>query len=125
MAQVANTFDTYDATGNRESLANVIANISPTDTPFMTMCATGRAKSIKEEWQTDELGSAVTTNAVIDGDDATLDATSSTTRVFNFTQISDKTVVISGSQEAVDKAGRKSEIAYQVAKKGSFCPLAA
>jgi hypothetical protein len=29
----------------------------------------------------------------------------------------DKTVVISGTQEAVDKAGRASEIAYQIAKK--------
>ena len=35
----------------------------------------------------------------------------------NYTQISDKTVVVSGTQEAVDKAGRKSELSYQIAKR--------
>ena len=29
----------------------------------------------------------------------------------------DKTVVITGTQESVDKAGRASELAYQIAKK--------
>lgn len=29
MAQKANTFDTYDATGIREDLSDVITNISP------------------------------------------------------------------------------------------------
>jgi len=118
MAQPSNTFDSYDAKGNRESLADIIYNISPTDTPFMTMAARGKASATYEEWQTDELAAAVSTNAVIEGDEATMDASAATTRVGNYTQISDKTVTISGTQEAVNKAGRKSEIAYQVAKKG-------
>ena len=29
MAQPSNTFDTYDAKGNREDLANIIYSISP------------------------------------------------------------------------------------------------
>ena len=36
MAQLSNTFETYDAVGNREDLQNVIYDISPTDTPFMS-----------------------------------------------------------------------------------------
>lgn len=118
MAQPTNTFDSYDAVGNRESLSDIIYNISPTDFPFMSMCARGKATATYEEWQTDALAAAVTTNAVIDGDEATMDASVATTRVGNYTQIMDKTVTISGTQEAVNKAGRKSEIAYQVAKKG-------
>lgn len=118
MAQPTNTFDSYDAIGNRESLSDIIYNISPTDFPFMSMCARGKATATYEEWQTDALAAAVTTNAVIDGDEATMDASVATTRVGNYTQIMDKTVTISGTQEAVNKAGRKSEIAYQVAKKG-------
>jgi len=47
-----------------------------------------------------------------------MDASVATTRVGNYLQISDKTVTISGTEEVVNKAGRKSEIAYQIAKKG-------
>ena len=63
------------------------------------------------------MASAVTNNAVIEGDEATADAVTATTRLSNSSQILDKVVTITGTQEAVDKAGRASEIAYQIAKK--------
>ena len=116
MAQPTNTYDSYDAVGNREDLADVIYNISPTATPFQTMAKRAKATNILHEWQTDSLASASTSNAVIDGDDATTDAMVATTRLNNRTQISDKVVLISGSQEAANTAGRKSEMAYQTAK---------
>jgi len=117
MAQPTNTFDTYDAVGIREDLQDVIYSISPTDTPFMSSAAREAVKNTLHEWQTDALAAASTSNAVIEGDDATLDASVATVRVSNHTQIMDKTVVITGTQEAVDKAGRASELAYQIAKK--------
>jgi len=83
----------------------------------MSSAAREQVKNTLHEWQTDSLAAAVTNNAVIEGDDATLDASSATTRLGNYTQIMDKTVVITGTQEAVDKAGRASELAYQIAKK--------
>ena len=117
MAQPTNTFDTYDSVGEREDLSDVIYSISPTDTPFLSSAAKTQATAVLHEWQTDSLASAVTNNAVIEGDEATLDASTATTRLSNSTQIMDKTVVITGTQESVDKAGRASEIAYQIAKK--------
>lgn len=117
MAQPTNTFDTYDAVGIREDLQDVIYSISPTETPFMSSAAREQVKNTLHEWQTDSLAAASTANAVIEGDEATLDASSATTRLGNYTQIMDKTVVITGTQEAVDKAGRASELAYQIAKK--------
>jgi len=117
MAQPTNTFDTYDAVGIREDLQDVIYSISPTETPFMSSAAREQVKNTFHEWQTDALAAAVTNNAVIEGDEATLDAASATSRIGNYTQIMDKTVVISGTQESVDKAGRASELAYQIAKK--------
>ena len=117
MAQPTNTFDTYDSVGEREDLSDVIYSISPTDTPFLSSAAKTQATAVLHEWQTDALASAVTTNAVIEGDEATLDASTATTRLSNSCQIMDKTVVITGTQESVDKAGRASEIAYQIAKK--------
>ena len=117
MAQPTNTFDTYDSIGEREDLSDVIYNISPTDTPFLSSAAKTQSTAVLHEWQTDALASASTSNAVIEGDEATLDAVTATTRLSNSCQIMDKTVVISGTQEAVDKAGRASELAYQIAKK--------
>jgi len=117
MAQPTNTFDTYDAVGIREDLQDVIYSISPTETPFMSAAAREQVKNTFHEWQTDSLAAAATNNKVIEGDDATLDASTATARIGNYTQIMDKTVVITGTQEAVDKAGRASELAYQIAKK--------
>jgi len=117
MAQPTNTFDTYDSIGEREDLSDVIYNISPTDTPFLSSAAKTKATAVLHEWQTDSLAAAVTSNQVIEGDEATLDAITATTRLSNSCQIMDKTIVITGTQEAVDKAGRASEIAYQIAKK--------
>ena len=117
MAQPTNTFDTYDSVGEREDLSDVIYNISPTDTPFLSSAAKTKATEVLHEWQTDSIAAASTSNAVIEGDEATLDAVTATTRLSNSCQIMDKTVVITGTQEAVDKAGRASEIAYQIAKR--------
>src|SRR5262244_674954 len=116
MSQPTNTFDSYHSIGNKDDLSEVIYNISPTQTPFLSMAQRLKATNTFHEWQTDSLAAAAQ-NAVIEGDDATLDVISPTQRVGNYTQISDKTVVVSGTQEAVDKAGRKSELSYQIAKR--------
>jgi len=117
MAQFSDTFDTYDSIGEREDLSDVIYNISPTDTPFLSSAAKTKATAVLHEWQTDSLAAAVTTNQVIEGDEVTIDALTATTRLSNSCQIMDKAICITGTQEAVDKAGRASEIAYQIAKK--------
>ena len=104
MAQPTNTFDTYDSIGEREDLSDVIYNISPTDTPFLSSAAKTQATAVLHEWQTDSLAAAVTNNQVIEGDDATAEAITATTRLSNSCQIMDKVIVITGTQEAVDKA---------------------
>ena len=115
MAIVANTFQTYQSIGTREDLANTIYNISPSDTPFMSMCGRSKAKNTLHEWQTDSLA-AVAANAQIEGDEYSFAAVTPTVRHGNYTQISTKTVIVAGTQQAVDNAGRDSEMAYQLAK---------
>lgn len=117
MAQATGTFDSYDIVGDREDLTNVIYNISPEETPFMTSVGRGKAKATKHEWQTDSLADASTSNAFVEGDEYSYADPAATTRVGNFTQISRKTVQVSGTLEAIDKAGRDSEMAYQMAKR--------
>ena len=119
MSIVANTFTSFDAVGVREDLSDVIYNIAPTETPFLNNAGRGKAKQTFFEWQTDTLASAVSTNQQLQGDDITsFDAVTATVRLGNYCEIARKTVVIADTEEVVDKAGRKSEIAYQLAKKG-------
>ena len=110
------TYTKYDAVGQREDLSDVIYNISPTDTPIMSSIGKTKATAVNHEWQTDSLAAATTANALVEGADATSATLSPTTRYGNLTQIVGKTVQVSGTLESVDKAGRKSEKAYQLAK---------
>jgi len=110
------TFTRFDAIGAREDLVDVIYDISPQDTPIMSSIGKTKASAVYHEWQTDALAAATTANAAVEGADASAATLSPTTRVGNYTQIVQKTVQVSGTLEAVDKAGRKSEKAYQLAK---------
>lgn len=118
MAVVSGTYTRYDANGQREQLTEVIYNISPEDTPFSSALTRTAASQTLYEWQTDSLADADENNAHLEGDDASYSTPAPTVRVGNYTQILRKTAVVSGSLEEADKAGRKSEIAYQVTKRG-------
>lgn len=113
------TFTAHSAIGMREDLADVIYNISPTETPIMSTLARTKATAVFHEWQSDSLASATTANAAVEGADATSATLSPTTRLGNYTQIVQKTIQVSGTLDAVNKAGRKSERAYQLAKASS------
>ena len=113
------TYQTYTAIGMREDLSNVIYNISPTDTPFMNSVGKNTATARLHEWQTDSLAAVNTSNALIEGAAGADITVTPTVRVGNRCQISGKTVKISGTLETVNKAGRKSEKAYQLAKVSS------
>ena len=120
MAIVANTFTRYSAVGIREDLSNVIYNISPEETPFISNIGRENVKNTYFEWQTDSLAAASASNAALEGDDVgSFSAVNPTSRIGNYTQISTKNVIISGTLEALDKAGRRSELTYQLAKLGS------
>lgn len=118
MALPTNTFTTYSAAGNREDLSDVIYRIDPTDTPFMTGIEKAKATAVNHEWQVQALAAANTANAQLEGDDATADATTPTVRLGNICQISRKVPEVSGTQQAVEHAGRDNEIAYQETLKG-------
>jgi hypothetical protein len=118
MALPSNTFATYEAIGNREDLSDMIYRIDPTDTPFMTGVEREKATAVNHEWQTQALAAASSSNAVLEGDDATTDAVTPTVRLGNICQISDKVARVTGTQQAVDHAGRDNELAYQEMLKG-------
>jgi hypothetical protein len=111
------TFDTYRAVGIREDLADVIYNIAPTDTPFVSNIGSGSAKGIRHEWQKDTLASP-SDSKVAEGANAVITQLDPTVRLYNICQINQKALTISGSDLVADNAGRGVEMAYQEAKKG-------
>ena len=109
------TYATYTTVGIREDLADIIYNISPTETPFMSGVGKTKATNTLHQWQTDAL-SAVAANAQAEGATITYPTINPTVKLGNYTQISSKSVQLSGTNEATVAAGRNSELAYQVAK---------
>lgn len=116
MAQVSNTFSTYDAVGIREDLSDMIYDVSPTETPFFSMAKKAKAANTYHEWQTDSLDAAAS-NAHVEGDETSYGAITATVRLGNYTQILKKNAIVSGTNEAVNRAGRNREMAYQIVKK--------
>ena len=113
------TFTAHTAIGQREDLTDVIYDISPTETPIMSTLARTRATAVFHEWQTDSLAAATVANAAVEGADGVSATISPTVRLGNYTQIVQKVIQTSGTLEAVNKAGRRSERAYQLAKASS------
>ena len=119
MAIVTNTFTTFDAKGIREDLSNIITNIAPEETPYMSNVGRESISNSLFEWQTDTLATAAA-NKQLEGDDVTsFDSVTATVRLQNYAQISRKTIVLSATEETVNKAGRRSELAYQIAKRSA------
>ncbi len=118
MPQIANTFETYDAVGNREELSDKIHMITPEETPFTSLIGRMSVESVHPEWQTDTLATPVTSNNVPEGNDWSYDSITPTVRIGNYCQISEKPIIISRTQDQTSKAGRKSEMAREIAKKG-------
>jgi hypothetical protein len=117
MALPTNTFNTYEAIGNREDLIDKIYKTSPTETPLISSMERVKASAVNHEWQTQALAAADTANAVLEGDDAVTDAATPTVRLGNIAQISDKVPRVSGTQQAVEHAGRSNEMDYQIGLK--------
>jgi len=114
----ANTIQTMTRVGNREDLSDIIYNISPTETPFVTAIGRGKADAVYHEWQTDTLVDANADNKAVQGDDLANESRPATSRVGNYTQIMTKVVGTSTTQRAVKSAGRSDEHSFQLAKAG-------
>lgn len=118
MVVEANTNLTFDTIGIREDLSDTIYLVAAEQAPLTANIGTTSATATYHEWQTDALAAAVDDNAALEGDDSTIEAAHRTARVGNYTQIADKTFSVSGTNQAVDQAGRDSEIAFQSMRKG-------
>jgi hypothetical protein len=118
MALPTNALATYQAIGNREDLSDMIWRIDPTDTPFMSGVDKVKATAVNHEWQTQALAAA-------SGDERAARRRrhhgrrrdpDRSSRQHRPDQPQDRAVT--GTQQAVDHAGRDDELAYQEMLKG-------
>jgi len=102
-------------------LSDVIYNIAPMDTPFLSGCGKGKAEATLFEWQIDTIA-AGSANRQLEGDDSpavsVATASQQPTKLTNYTQISRAVNMTSGTDEVVNYAGRGKAQAYQLAKAG-------
>lgn len=117
MTVPTSTLQTYTQVNIREDLTDFIYNVDPFKTPLFNMAKKGEAKQTFHEWDVDALASQDTTNARVEGDNPTNIAVTATGRLGNYTQISTKTIQISGTSQSVVAAGGSNKMGYQLTKK--------
>lgn len=105
---------TYNSLVNAEDVSDVIANIAPMDTPFLSALKKTKASSTKHEFITDDL-TAAANNAQLEADTFAAGTRPTPVRLFNRTQISSKIVAVSRTQQASNPYGMKNMLAYQMA----------
>ena len=113
----ATTTTVSNTSGLAEDFEDIIFDVSPTDTPMLTLAKRTKASARYHQWQVDSLAAA-SSNKAEEGADASYSTAAPTTTLGNYCQISTKTVDISRTLDIVNKYGRKSEVAMQLMKRG-------
>ena len=116
MATVSGQLQDSHIKGKPRDLMSVIFDVSPTDTPFLTMCGRSKAIQTLHEWQTDTLATPAV-NSTLEGADVTTFTESTTTELSNKTQILSKAVSVSGTAQAVKQEGVSKQYNYQLAQR--------
>jgi len=118
MASTVAASKAYDLSGGalKEDLRDIIYDISPMDTIFMTRAGRGTARSTTHEWLTDSLTAPSAKNAAIEGDAFTAVARTLPARLKNYTQISRKDFEVTGTAMKVSNAGMSELMAYHTAQ---------
>ncbi len=119
MAAVTGTSSSYSVGsggGNREDLEDTIHELFADENYFSSNFDKVSCSGTLHEWLGDELA-APGANIAIEGNDATFATIANPARYSNYLQILEKTFLIAETQDAVAKAGRKTETGRQAVKK--------
>lgn len=103
------TYDVGSAGGNREDLGDILYRVENEETPILSSIGTSSASGVYHEWMNDSLAAVDANNAALEGDDVSPATSTAPTRLGNYCQIFRKSWAVTGTQEAVDSAGRGSD----------------
>lgn len=117
MAVNANTNKSYDVKTIREDLQDAMISISPTETPFQSAIGRKSVTNTSFEWSEVDLA-APAANRVLEGEGAPgNDAPTNAVRLSQYTQISDKVVEVSDTNQKVNGVADAQTVAKQIAFK--------
>uniref|UniRef100_UPI001651A97E SU10 major capsid protein n=1 Tax=Methylobacterium sp. B34 TaxID=95563 RepID=UPI001651A97E len=110
------TLTTYDLVGIKEDVSDIISNISPTKTPFISKIGSEKPTQTLHQWQEDSLRDVDLGNARIEGVDPTVDNGSPTVMRHTYIQHMDRAIKVSDIADIVSKYGRNKELALRLSK---------
>lgn len=110
------TYTTGYSDNIKDEVDDLIKNVAPTDTPFVSSIGKATCKTTSPDWLEDTLGDAAE-NAFVEGSDTDAVGLTPAERLTNLTQIMKKVFYLSGTLQASDLHGRSNELKYQSGKK--------
>ena len=106
---------TYQDTGRREDLLDVLGDVSPDETPLLTLFATSTAKGTLHEWMKHNVARPTSVSADVEGADTTFSDLTQPTRGNNVTQIIKQPILVSRTERRVNVAAMGDPWAFQKA----------
>jgi hypothetical protein len=111
------TYQTFQEVGLKENISDIITNISPRKTPFLSSIGSEKIHQPLFQWQEDSLRSVNGTGAAaVEGADPSDITVTPTVMRNNQTQIFVEAVKVSETAQASLAYGRAKELAYQMSK---------
>lgn len=107
---------TYDDTGRREDLLDILGDVSPDETPLLTLFPTARASNTLHEWMKHNVSRPTSVSSAVEGADAVFADLTQPTRVNNITQIITKPIRVSRTERKVNVAAMGDPYAFQKAE---------
>lgn len=106
---------TYQDTARREDLLDVIGDVSPDETPLMTLFGTSTARGTLHEWLTYSVSRPTSVTADIEGENTSFVDLTQPSRANNVTQIIKQSLQVSRTERKVNVAGMGDPYAFQKA----------
>lgn len=106
---------TYQDASRREDLMDVLADVSPDETPLLTLFGTSTARGTLHEWLTYNISRPTSVSADIEGADTSFGDLTAPSRVTNKTHIIKQAIQVSRTERKVNVAAVGDPYAFQKA----------
>lgn len=106
---------TYDDTTRREDLLDVLGDVSPDETPLLTLLGTSKVSGTLHEWLKHNVARPTSVSTDVEGADTTFTDLTQPTRANNITQIIKQGIRVSRTERKVNVAAIGDPYAFQKA----------
>jgi len=106
---------TYDDASRREDLMDVLADVSPDETPLLTLFGTSTARGTLHEWLTYNISRPSSVSSDVEGADTSFSDLTAPSRVTNKTHIIKQPIQVSRTERRVNVAAIGDPYAFQKA----------